>query len=141
MASIHSSSLPLALASALLLLGGGWKATFRPSCRGSCFANASRRALGSREKGTVGFGPTEPRGGTVIDIERVGGLGGAGGGTAGIVGDGPLGRLLRFSVLGGQSPIEFEREWLRILPGGIASEALRSAIRTEIRSSTSSTAL
>ncbi len=34
-----------------------------------------------------------------------------------------------------------ECEWLRKLPGGIASDALRSAIRTESRSRTSSTAL
>jgi hypothetical protein len=51
----------------LALLGGGWKATFLPSWRGSCFANASLRAFGSRENGT-GEGPTDARAGRVIDM-------------------------------------------------------------------------
>ena len=97
-ASIHSSSLPLAAASPLLVFVGGWKATFRPSWRGSCFAKASRLAFGSREKGIDGCGPTEPRGGTVIDIERVGvATAGVAGGA--VEGECALGRLLRFSTV------------------------------------------
>ena len=95
-ASIHSSSLPPVAPSPLLVLVGGWKATFRPSCKGSCFANASRRALGSREKGIGCWGPTEPRGGTVMDIDRDG-VAAAGVGAGATEGEFPLGRL-RFSA-------------------------------------------
>ena len=45
---------------------GGWNATFRPSWSGNCFASASLRAFGSREKGVFEPGPTELRAGNVI---------------------------------------------------------------------------
>jgi hypothetical protein len=82
------------------LPAGGWKATFLPSCNGNCFANASLRALGSRENGITGDGPTELRGGNVIETLRLPT------GRAGILGigvaerEGARGRLFRFSVYG-----------------------------------------
>lgn len=76
---------------------GGWKATLRPSCKGSCFASASLRAFGSRENGIAGDGPVDPR----IEAAVVArGAPVTGGVTEVDVGDGEggLGRLLRFSV-------------------------------------------
>ena len=96
-ARIHSSSLPPVAPSPLLVFVGGWKATFRPSCRGSCGANASRRAFGSREKVLVVCGPTDARGGTVIDMDRDG-VPAAGVAAGATEGEWALGRLLRFSV-------------------------------------------
>jgi hypothetical protein len=46
---------------------GGWKATFLPSCKGSCLARASRLAFGSRENGTDGVEPPDLRGGRVME--------------------------------------------------------------------------
>ncbi len=76
----------------MLVFVGGWKATLRPSCRGSCADKASLRAFGSRENVVVGCGPTEARGGTVIDMDRVG-VATAGVGIGATEGDRALGRL------------------------------------------------
>ncbi len=81
----------------------GWRnATRRPGCSGSCLANASRLALGSRENCFGTCGPTEFRAGTVMDTPRPKGAlavvvvcGANGTGAAG--GDCPRGRF-RFSV-------------------------------------------
>lgn len=80
-------------------LGGGWNATFLPSCKGNCLASASLLALGSREKGILpAVGPTELRAGSVIDTPRLTVAGGVAGAEAVTAGDWPLGRLLRFST-------------------------------------------
>lgn len=79
------------------LPAGGWKATFLPSCSGSCLANASRLAFGSRENGIAGIGPTELRNGIVMETPLLP--------AEGVVaerpepaGDGARGRLFRLSV-------------------------------------------
>ena len=99
-ARIHSSSFPPpADSAALLVFDGGWKATFRPGRNGSCLCSASLRALGSREKGIYAGGPTEFRGGTVIEtpLEREG-LAVPAIGVVVPEGDWPRGRLFRFSA-------------------------------------------
>jgi len=93
-ASIHVFSSASVAAPSPGFPAGGWNATFLPSCKGSCFARASLRALGSREKGIAGEGPTDPRAGNVMETPRwfVGRLGVAG--TEIADGDGARGRFL-----------------------------------------------
>ena len=100
-ARIHSSSLPPAAPSAPLEFCGGWKATFLPSCKGSCLARASLLAFGSLENGTDVVGPTEFRAGRLSVTLRTVGVGAcvAGADDAGECG---RGRLLRFSNEFGQ---------------------------------------
>lgn len=82
----------------MLVFEGGWKATFLPGRSGSCLLSASLRALGSRENGMCVGGPTEFRGGTVIETPLVSvGLTVAATGVAVPDGDWPRGRLFRFS--------------------------------------------
>lgn len=76
---------------------GGWKATLRPSCKGNCFASASLRAFGSRENGTAGDGPVDPRTAAAIVARGAPVTGGVTEVDVG-EGDGGRGRLLRFSV-------------------------------------------
>ena len=69
----------------------------RPSCKGSCFAKASLRAFGSREKGiAIDDGPVDPR----IEAAAARCVPVTGGVTEVEVGEGEggRGRLLRFSV-------------------------------------------
>lgn len=80
-----------------VLPGGGWKATLRPSCSGSCLCRASRRDFGSREKPEVP-GPTEVRAGRVIEtLLRLVILDGTEG-TGVPDGEAPRTRLRRFST-------------------------------------------
>src|ERR1700722_1234289 len=77
---------------------GGWKATFLPSCNGSCLASASFRAFGSRENGVAAEGPTELRSATPEDTGRLMGVGmGVEGKVEEELGDKPRGRLFLFS--------------------------------------------
>lgn len=96
-AKIHVFSSTSTVLPSAVFPPGGWKATLRPSCKGSCFASASLRAFGSRENGTAGDGPVDPRTGATV-VAR--GAPVTGGVTAVEVGegDGGRGRLLRFSV-------------------------------------------
>lgn len=95
-AKIHVfSSTSTTLPSAVFPVGG-WKATLRPSCKGSCFPSASLRAFGSRENGIAGDGPVDPRK-EAAAVARCAPV--TGGVTEVEVGDGDggRGRLLRFS--------------------------------------------
>ena len=127
-ARIHSSSLPPAAPSAPLEFCGGWKATLRPFCKGSCFASASFLAFGSLENGTNTEGPTEFRAGRLSVTLRTVGVGAwvAGAEDAGECG---RGRLFRFSSDEGQSKIY--PSGVTLSPGcGAGSGALRSAMST-----------
>lgn len=97
-AKIHVSSASAVLPSAAFP-AGGWNATFRPSCNGSCFARASLRAFGSLENGIAGEGPVELREDvTCVVIGRVADIrGGVTDVAVAVLGDGGLGRLFRFS--------------------------------------------
>lgn len=98
-AKIHVfSSTSTVLPSAVFPVGG-WKATLRPSCKGSCFASASLRAFGSRENGIAGDGPVDPRTGAAAVARCAPVMGGVMEVEVG-EGDGGRGRLLRFSVAG-----------------------------------------
>lgn len=118
---------------------GGWNATFLPSCKGSCFASASLRALGSRENGIAGEGPTDPRAGNVIETPRL--LGGRVGvaGTDGEGGEGARGRFLFSKLSMGVKRANMNCH--DTIPGRSASEAFLRAIRMPSCSMASSMAL
>lgn len=96
-AKIHAFSSTSTILPSAVFPAGGWKATLRPSSKGSCFASASLRAFGSRENGIAGDGPVDPRRGPAA-VARCAPV--TGGVTEVEVGDGDggRGRLLRFSV-------------------------------------------
>ena len=127
-ARIHSSSLPPAAPSAPLAFCGGWKATFLPSCKGSCFARASFLALGSLENGTDAEGPTGLRAGRLSVTLRTAGVGAWVAGAEDACECG-RGRLLRFSEYPGQHG-PHPRSVIFSPCCGAGSGALRSAMST-----------
>lgn len=96
-AKIHVFSSTSTILPSAVFPGGGWKATLRPSCKGSCFANASLRAFGSRENEIAGEEPVDPRIGTAVMERCAPVIGGVMEVEVG-EGEGGRGRLLRFSV-------------------------------------------
>jgi hypothetical protein len=97
-AKIHVFSSTSTVLPSAVFPEGGWKATLRPSCKGSCFASASLRAFGSRENGIASGGPADPRIEAVAVARCVPVTGGVTEVEVGD-GDGGRGRLLRFSVV------------------------------------------
>lgn len=73
-ARIHVFSSTSVLTPSLVFPAVGWNATFRPSCSGNCFARASRRAFGSREKGICRIVASRLGGTTVIFVMFIDGV-------------------------------------------------------------------